>query len=432
MVFAATEMEEVGVLSQDAPPLKGKKAAKSSKAQQLKSSKPSKNSALPTPSTTSNSPGPQAKPATSLKSKFCMYQLQGVCRYSADECAYSHSTEEMRRARGQEPPRTSPSASATTKTASPEPTSPTRRTPYQHSSNAVVHPPPMPFEPPQPAGNLHPGNSQVQAAMMLQHLQQQMASMGPPPPAPSRKSNSQAPWYPEYEHAPSAAAAPLAPNPFSSGDVPPGMAPLNEQQECFPLPVPAFSGPQQLQGGMWDGVDNLEPMFLPLLPSLDNKSNDLGRSQVPPGAEMAAQSQQPVLQTPPNLPPPPSPMVLRQQDLAALQQQQQQLMMMDMARLTPDTVSQLSQCVAKLSETVGELTQMVQERPSAPAQTQAVPSAPVLEPMVPLGQVANLVDMTFAIHRLQQNLQAAGVNNSADAAALEGNLELLRRLSFAA
>jgi len=36
----------------------------------------------------------------SLKTRFCMYHLQGVCRYVADVCPYAHSTKEMHRARG--------------------------------------------------------------------------------------------------------------------------------------------------------------------------------------------------------------------------------------------------------------------------------------------------------------------------------------------
>mmetsp|Transcript_144505 Transcript_144505/g.402614 ORF Transcript_144505/g.402614 Transcript_144505/m.402614 type:complete len:365 (-) Transcript_144505:146-1240(-) len=33
------------------------------------------------------------------KVKFCMYHLQGVCKYTADTCAFAHSTEEMQRVR---------------------------------------------------------------------------------------------------------------------------------------------------------------------------------------------------------------------------------------------------------------------------------------------------------------------------------------------
>mmetsp|Transcript_63663 Transcript_63663/g.140209 ORF Transcript_63663/g.140209 Transcript_63663/m.140209 type:complete len:1194 (-) Transcript_63663:76-3657(-) len=34
------------------------------------------------------------------KVKFCMYHLQGVCKFTADECLFAHSTEEMQRSRG--------------------------------------------------------------------------------------------------------------------------------------------------------------------------------------------------------------------------------------------------------------------------------------------------------------------------------------------
>jgi len=34
------------------------------------------------------------------KMKFCMYHLQGVCKYTGDTCAFAHSTEEMHRVRG--------------------------------------------------------------------------------------------------------------------------------------------------------------------------------------------------------------------------------------------------------------------------------------------------------------------------------------------
>merc|ERR1719464_2506993 len=37
-----------------------------------------------------------AKPqGTSRRNKFCMYHLQGVCKYAADECPYAHSVEDM-------------------------------------------------------------------------------------------------------------------------------------------------------------------------------------------------------------------------------------------------------------------------------------------------------------------------------------------------
>jgi len=40
------------------------------------------------------------KMKTDAKIKFCMYHLQGVCKYSGNECAFAHSTEEMHSSRG--------------------------------------------------------------------------------------------------------------------------------------------------------------------------------------------------------------------------------------------------------------------------------------------------------------------------------------------
>jgi hypothetical protein len=36
---------------------------------------------------------------SSKKAKFCMYHLQGVCKYAGDACAFAHSMEEMERSR---------------------------------------------------------------------------------------------------------------------------------------------------------------------------------------------------------------------------------------------------------------------------------------------------------------------------------------------
>lgn len=37
-----------------------------------------------------------AAPPTRVKAKFCMYHLQGVCKYSDNSCAFAHSPEELR------------------------------------------------------------------------------------------------------------------------------------------------------------------------------------------------------------------------------------------------------------------------------------------------------------------------------------------------
>ncbi|CAJ1378831.1 unnamed protein product, partial [Effrenium voratum] len=44
------------------------------------------------------------KPKSTPKVKFCMYHLQGVCRYTADECQFAHTMEEMQGARGKAKP----------------------------------------------------------------------------------------------------------------------------------------------------------------------------------------------------------------------------------------------------------------------------------------------------------------------------------------
>mmetsp|Transcript_18624 Transcript_18624/g.36514 ORF Transcript_18624/g.36514 Transcript_18624/m.36514 type:complete len:219 (-) Transcript_18624:128-784(-) len=38
-------------------------------------------------------------PPGTQKKKFCMYNLQGVCKYSGDQCSFAHSLEEMHQAR---------------------------------------------------------------------------------------------------------------------------------------------------------------------------------------------------------------------------------------------------------------------------------------------------------------------------------------------
>lgn len=42
---------------------------------------------------------PKRLPPGTLKKKFCMYNLQGVCKYSSDQCSFAHSLEEMHQTR---------------------------------------------------------------------------------------------------------------------------------------------------------------------------------------------------------------------------------------------------------------------------------------------------------------------------------------------
>jgi len=43
---------------------------------------------------------PRPRQPATQKMKFCMYHLQGVCKYSADACSFAHTTEEMHVGRG--------------------------------------------------------------------------------------------------------------------------------------------------------------------------------------------------------------------------------------------------------------------------------------------------------------------------------------------
>mmetsp|Transcript_18662 Transcript_18662/g.33707 ORF Transcript_18662/g.33707 Transcript_18662/m.33707 type:complete len:353 (+) Transcript_18662:59-1117(+) len=333
---------EVGDLSvTDAAPLKSKKASKSSKSSKTRTSSTNVNIV------NINTEPPQAKSAAKQKAKFCMYQLQGVCRYSSEECAYSHSMEEMRHARGMKesgPAKQQPSLMA----APPAPPAPAQmQRPKLSSKNLEEH------------AALAP-KAQVHG---LQGSQQPAVQM---PPSRQRK---QAQWYPEYEHAPSAAAPSLAPNPFSSTLAELALASQVPTSIPAPQPAPGLGG-------------DLEPMFLSLPPRPPADAAGDAAVWLPNGLPTPVPA--PVSRPPPNLLPqqPPVNMAAMVADVA------KQVAMMQEGRLVPEAVQQLSQCISVLTHKVGELTDYVGQEPT----------------MTPLDDFANLVDMTMALQRIQRVL----------------------------
>mmetsp|Transcript_44532 Transcript_44532/g.102816 ORF Transcript_44532/g.102816 Transcript_44532/m.102816 type:complete len:427 (+) Transcript_44532:61-1341(+) len=409
---------EVGNLSvADVAPLKSKKAGKSSKSSKTRTSSTNVN-------IVTTNPEPQAKSAVKQKAKFCMYQLQGVCRYSADECAYSHSMEEMRHARGLK-----------------ETSSPTKPLPSRMTGI-----PPTPFT---PAETLQ--RPPLSTKNLAEHAARapKATDQGSQHSLPSSRRSQQAQWYPEYDHGPSAAAPSLAPNPFgySGSNVYGGTAAV----AGLHLVPPSISAPLPPAPGL--GRD-LEPMFLSLPPPLDSGAD--------PGVwlprPIPAPVQAPVARPPPNLLPQQSPahMATMVADVA------KQVALMQEGRLLPEAVQQLSQCISMLTHKVGELTQFVVQEQAGGDQLRAASMAQVSnllqdsisnlhqinhaavksqiteraggagnqEPMAALGDFANLVDMTMALQQIQQNLQLrvappTSVFNSMD---MVGNLALTRAL----